>query len=110
MTAVRKTYALWQKLGIKAYNIQEVHDSIVVEVHYKDAYHVMTAGKDVIESVTCPSAKGKIKFEVDAVVGCHLGAKQKVNSEIIEMAKDDSLGLYKLLRKDLNYPPEYYIG
>jgi hypothetical protein len=88
--------------------VQEVHDAVTKEVHYKDVYQVLVESKRVMEFITSPSSKGKLKFEVDTSVGAHLGSKLKVDDKVLEMAKTDPRGLYELCRKDLEHPPSYY--
>lgn len=108
LRAVTLLHRIWRKQKIRACNVQEVHDSVAQEAHYKDIYKVITISRSVMEAITCPASKGKIKFEVDTNVGCHLGSKLKVDDKILQMAKDDPRELYELCRKDLLHPPEYF--
>jgi DNA polymerase I len=109
LKAVRLLWREWIKRKIKAYTVQEVHDSATTEAHYRHAYDVITRSREIMENITCPSSVGKIKFEVDTTIGSHLGSKIKVTNVILDMAKNDPKELYRLCRKDLNHPPEYYV-
>jgi DNA polymerase-1 len=96
----------WRKNHLRAWNVQEVHDAVATEVHYRDVKSVIAYSRELMESITCPASKGKIKFEVDTNVGSHLGSKLKVNKEIMSMSSRE---IYELCRKDLAHPPEYYL-
>lgn len=109
LRAVTLLHREWSKSGIRARNIQEVHDAVSVEAHRENVHHVIVKSKEIMESITCPSSAGKIVFEVDTMIGCHLGSKLKVTDEIIEMARKDPNGLYEMCRRDLKHPPEYYV-
>lgn len=98
----------WRREKLRVYNVQEVHDAVTKEAYYKHVYKTIMISREIMESITCPASKGKIKFEVDTNVGAHLGSKIKVDSKILQMAKDDPRELYELCRKDLEHPPEYY--
>ena len=97
--------------SIKASIVQEVHDSVAIEVRYDRAYDVAKKVKSLMEGIESPSSKGKVKFEVDGFIGCHLGSKQKLTDDILYRLYDDPRGLYLELRRDLDKSPsEYDIG
>jgi DNA polymerase I-like protein with 3'-5' exonuclease and polymerase domains len=108
LEAVIKLDEEWRKRKLRAWNVQEVHDAIATEVHYRDAYEVMVRSKKLMESIMCPSSKGKIVFEIDSLVGCHLGTKLKVDKRILEMARTHPRRLYELCRTDIEQQPEFY--
>jgi DNA polymerase I-like protein with 3'-5' exonuclease and polymerase domains len=108
LRAVTLLHSAWRKKKIKARNVQEVHDAVTQEAHYRHVHRVITISRKIMEGITCPASKGKIKFEVDTSVGAHMGSKLKVDKNVLEMAKTDPRGLYELCRKDLDHEPEYY--
>lgn len=106
--ALTKVSKALKKAKLKAWPVQEVHDAITVEVHYKDAYKAALICQEAMESIVTPRSKGKIKFEVDASIGKHLGSKTKLGAELLEKLKDAPRDVYNLCMKDTVYDPSFY--
>lgn len=106
--ALTKTYRALRKNRLRAWPIQEVHDAITVEVHYKDAHKAALISLEAMESVSTVKSKGKITFEADASIGKHLGSKTKLDKALLEQLSTDPWSVYKLCMKDMSLNPATY--
>ena len=97
-----------RKEKLKAWPVQEVHDSVVVEVATIDSYKAALTALASMTSVVTRSSKGKIVFEADASIGRHLGAKTKIDKALLAQLRDDPQSVYELLSKDMVLDPAHY--
>ena len=104
LEANRKVYVWLKQSNARAYMVQEVHDQLVMEVHYEDAYLVATETKRIMESVKV-KVSPEMRFEVESTIGCHLGSKRSVDYGTL---KNDPKTFYNICREDLLADPRQY--
>jgi uracil-DNA glycosylase family 4 len=106
--AMRRVWRSLRKEKVRGWPVQEVHDSIVVEVDIKDAYKAASISLEAMTSVVTRSSKGNIVFEADAAIGRHLGAKTKIDQALLEQLRTDPQAVYDMLTQDMSCNPVDY--
>ena len=107
LIAATRLDAALSEQQLRAWLELEIHDDLTVESYFGDCYKVIVACREAMESVKMPSCPEMI-FEAEQKIGSHLGSTREVNAEILELARENPLALYKLCRQDLRITPDEY--
>ena len=105
LEAATKLAAWLKQAKVRAGLVQEVHDQLVLEVHYADAYQVAIGAKTIMEGIRLPQAP-EMTFTVDSTIGCHLGSKRAVDFEAL---KTNPKAFYTLCKEELLLDPRQYV-